>query len=101
MKELLFQVGSALACLPICFMGLFMAINNMTHCTSHAMRFAWVAITTAAASVVLGPLFGRVPSDFVEMIMYIGVAVFLAVDRRRYADRIKRLRRHRKFIALK
>ncbi len=82
MVATIYQTASVIACSAIAFMGVFMAINRMGRSTCHIARAAWVFITTAAFGVLVGPLYGRMPSDLAETVMYVGVAFFLVFDRR-------------------
>lgn len=72
-----------LAAILIFILGLFYAINNMSGETIHCMRYAWIAMTTGALAILLGPLFGFGPPSFSQTLLNVGVAVFLVVDRSR------------------
>lgn len=84
MTPAIFNWVSVIACLCIVFMGVFMAINHMGKGTSHWVRWAWILITTAAFAILVGPLYGRTPSDMAETAMFVGIAIFLGFDRRRH-----------------
>lgn len=63
--------------------GLFGAINNMTGCTRHGIRIAWILLTTGALAVLLGPLYGYVSPRWSEVLLNVGVALFVVTSRRR------------------
>jgi len=63
--------------------GLFGAINNMTGCTRHGIRIAWILLTTGALAVLLGPLYGYVTPRWSEVLLNCRIALCLLVSRRR------------------
>jgi hypothetical protein len=83
MSEVLFFMNIG-ACLLIVFTGLFMAINNMSRCTDHVVRMAWVCITTGAFGVLAGAIYGHTQATVADTVLHIGVAIFAIGDRRRY-----------------
>ena len=71
------------AALVVFLVGLFGAINNMSRCTRHGIRIAWVMLTTGAFAVLLGPLYGDTNPTWAEVILNAGCALFVVANRRR------------------
>lgn len=80
----LLQYTTVIACLAIVLMGMFMAINNMSRCTRHAVRFAWILITSGAFGTVTAQIFGHKLPTLAETAGWLGIALFVAFDRRKY-----------------
>jgi hypothetical protein len=64
--------------------GLFQAVNNMSATTDRWIRMAWVFITTGAFGVLTGPMFGYTLPPAAEVVLNVGIAIFVIHDRRRY-----------------
>ncbi|HJV54314.1 MAG TPA: hypothetical protein VJ652_22815 [Noviherbaspirillum sp.] len=71
--------------------GLFGAINNMTRCTRHGIRLAWVILTTGAFAVLLSPFYGAPKPTWPEVLLNCGVALFVLGNRRRSCAPDRRL----------
>ncbi|HYD58980.1 MAG TPA: hypothetical protein VEC35_01400 [Noviherbaspirillum sp.] len=63
--------------------GLFGAINNMSRCTKHGIRFAWVVMVTGAGAVLLGPVYGSPTPTWSDVVLNVGIAAFVVTNRRR------------------
>lgn len=72
------------ACASIVLMGMFMAINNMSRCTRHAVRLAWITITFGAFGTLVGQLVGHALPHISECAGWLGTALLVAFDRRKY-----------------
>lgn len=72
----LIQAGAALYVL---WMGL-MALNRMTSKTRTVTRYAHVALVGGAAGAVVGCMVAR---DLLDCLFAVGVALYMAADRRR------------------
>lgn len=70
--------------------GLFGAINNMTRCTRHGIRLAWVILTTGALAVLLEPFYGASSPAWQEVLLNCGVALFVLGNRRRSCAAVDR-----------
>lgn len=67
--------------------GLFSVINAMGHKTGHGIRVAWIAMTTGALGILLGPLFNKpTPGPYWTGIL-VGIALYILFDRRRGSSR--------------
>lgn len=93
MMQLALFIINICACSVIFCTGLFMAVNNMSRCTDHAIRLAWVCITTGAFGVLAGALYGQMQAGIAEVVLHIGLAIFAFVDRRRYRKEATRRQR--------
>lgn len=80
-------VLSLMAAAVIFSVGLFGAINSMDHATRHGIRLAWFALTTGALAILLGPLYGYTQPAWSEVLLNVGTALFLSIDRRRAGER--------------
>lgn len=73
------SIIQAVAALYVLCKGL-LALNRMSSSTRHMTRYAHVALVGGAAAAVAGCLVAR---DVLDCIFYVGVALYIAADRRR------------------
>lgn len=87
MNILLLIVNTAASAIIVIY-GVFSVINAMSHATGAGMRASWVALTTGALGVLLGPLFDKpTPSPYWTGVL-VGLALYILFDRRRPQRRI-------------
>lgn len=77
---------NTVAAIVILINGLFSVINSMGRHTGHGMRIAWLAMTTGAFGVLLGPLFGHPPPGPYWTGLLVGFALFVIFERRHSND---------------
>jgi hypothetical protein len=65
------------AALVILLVGLFSAVNSMSHWTRHGIRTSWILMTVGAAGVLLGN------EPWAAAVLHAGMALHALVDRRR------------------
>lgn len=82
---MMLSILSFCAAVLIVLNGVFGVIRRMNRCTPHGMRFAWLAMTTGAFGVLLRPLYGASPPSLWETILLVGIAFYIAFDRRQRA----------------
>jgi hypothetical protein len=63
------------------------AINRMSGCTCNGMRIAWLALTTGALGVLVGPLYGNALPGAWGTVLHVGIALHVIFERRRAMDR--------------
>jgi hypothetical protein len=73
------SIIQAVAALYVLGVGL-LALNRMSHATRHLVRFAYVALVGGAAAAVLSCFSQR---DIFDCVFAVGVALYMAVDRRK------------------
>ncbi len=66
----------------IVYRGVFEVSNKMGKNTYFPFRLAWVLMTTGAAAILVGPLFGLYLTGTYSTLIHIGVALFIFSDRR-------------------
>lgn len=71
------------ACAAIVAVGLFGAVNRMGPGTNHRFRVVWILLTTGAFASLLAPIFGHAHPEFSEVIMKVGIALWVTSDRRK------------------
>lgn len=71
-----FRYWEIFSAITILYYGIFFAVNRMSHCTSHAIRFAWVCLTVGAMAVFLWPCMSH-------PLLICGVSLFVVADKRR------------------
>lgn len=76
------NILQAIAALYVLGVGLI-ALNRMSHSTAHTIRAAYLTLT-AGALALLASAVGATPTSKLECAFAIGVALYLAADRRKH-----------------
>lgn len=85
MIPIVLKVLTVLSCVTIVLLGLFLGLNKMGRKTNHLIRIAWILITCGAFGVTLTHTFGHGPAPRIsQTAAWLGIAIFLAFDRRAF-----------------
>lgn len=57
-------------------LGSIYSLNRMDKCTPHAIRISYIIIGVAALGVMLGPVYGKPPAGWVELLPLLACALF-------------------------
>jgi hypothetical protein len=82
MTSIALVVITLVAAATIFIRGLFSFINNMTRHTQIGFRIAWICMTTGSFGILLSPLFTAYRPTMWETILLVGLAVYVAFNRR-------------------
>ena len=78
---MIFLLALNIAAAFVIFINGLYAINHMSADTTHRIRIAWIAMTTGALAILAGPLFGYMHPAWQEVMLNIGCACYVQLDR--------------------